>query len=348
MKNIQTLIEIYKKYLTGLGYKGVTITAISRSINDYINYLQENKIHHLIDAGKADVRNYYNYLQETISVFSCKNLSSNTISKKMIHLKNFYLYLYHHDFILSDSFKEADIVLKSVSKIRDIFTLNEMNMFLDNIDFSHEAGLRSRAMFELMYSSGLRIGDVINLKITDVNFSDRILRIIKGKGDKDRFVPFGKAAAYFLSRYVKDYRSKRVLKVLFCYREKLFLTEKGSISKTTLARNFKHYLKNINASKKQLTPHSIRHSTATHLLEAGAGIRYVQELLGHESIDTTVKYTRLMTENLKRIYKMYHIKENEYFEEVDDAYLKEISTLKKHLEESEKKSARERLRLEQK
>ena len=214
--------------------------------------------------------------------------------------------------------------LKELLKQREIFARDEINAFLDCIPVKD---FLKKAVFELMYSSGLRVSEIVNLNLSDIDLSERTLAVREGKGSKDRFVPFSEVACMFLKRYIDKGRKG------LGYREDdaLFLTEYGRISGSTIRKYFGEILKRANITRKHLTVHSIRHTCATHLLESGADVRYVQELLGHETIETTVKYTHLMMENLKRAYKSGHPRENEYYEEVDAEYLENIDKLKSEI-----------------
>ena len=206
-----------------------------------------------------------------------------------------------------------------------------MDVFLDSITGGEHRFLLKRAIFELIYSSGLRVSEAVNLNMSDIDFAGRILTVREGKGGRDRTVPFSEVAALFLKRYIGKGRKEFVSAIRGLPEEPLFLSEYGRLSSVTVRKYFKEILEKTNIKRKRLTVHSIRHSCATHLLEAGADVRYVQELLGHESIETTVKYTHLMMENLKRAYRSAHPRENEYYEEIDEEYLQNIENLKEEI-----------------
>ena len=156
---------------------------------------------------------------------------------------------------------------------KEIFTREEMNRFLDSIDITSPDGRRNRAIFELMYSSGLRIAEVVKLDLADIDLNERILLVRQGKGGRDRFVPFSDVSGAFIRRYIESDR-RHYLKYAHGEDENaLFLGRKGRL-KVFMLRTviFKKILEDAGIEHKNLTPHSIRHSTATHLLEAGADV----------------------------------------------------------------------------
>lgn len=210
-----------------------------------------------------------------------------------------------------------------------------MRKLLEWIHTDSVCGIRDRAIYELIYSSGLRAGEAARLKVGDVDFENRILYIRKSKHGKDRFVPVTEGAAAFLAYYLEERIAKKESYVFPG-------TKNRHIAVTTISRRFKGWAKKAGVYEKGLCIHSVRHATATHLLENGAGIRYVQELLGHESIETTVSYTKQLYRSLKQMYKRYHPRENEYYKEVDEEYCKRIDELESRLKARNEKTLRDR------
>lgn len=226
-------------------------------------------------------------------------------------------------------------MVKQIENKRAIFTQDEINNFLNSVSTETIIGERDRAFFELMYSSGLRVTEELNLNLTDIDLSQRLIFIQQGKGDKDRIVPFSEVALTFLKNYIDNGRKAFIGFVKGTNKEEqkaLFLTSRGKLNVMTIRLYFRRQLEKLGIKRERLTIHSIRHSTATHLLEAGASIRYVQELLGHEDIETTARYTHLMMENLKKAYKSAHPRENKYYEEVTGEYLENLKKLKEELQ----------------
>jgi site-specific recombinase XerD len=202
-------------------------------------------------------------------------------------------------------------------------TRDEITRFLERLDAGTSQGLKDRALFELIYSSGLRVAEASTLKVRDIDFGRREM-VVRGKGNRDRMVPFSAVARDFLLLFLKD-RINSPESWVFC-------GSRGSracehIRSGSISERFRTLLRRFGMDKKEISTHSIRHSTATHLLENGASIRHVQELLGHKSIETTVRYTHIQTEGLFKVYRKYHPREHELFEAVDEAYLKRLDTV---------------------
>jgi len=324
MKSINYHVSLYKRYLEGMQYKSPTVSSKIYSLSLFSDFLQINSLT-LPEVKGSDVERFFIYLKGCSSRKN-KPYSKTTLQIRLNAVKAFFVFLLRNDELVRNPFDEVEIIIAGEEKRREIFTVDEMACFLDSI-----LDLRYRAVFELIYSSGLRVSEATGLNMSDMDFSGRILKVRKGKGDKDRFVPFSDAALYYLTRYI-DYDRKKDVKRLSCeFNDVLFVTEYGRLSASTVKIHFDKYIERSGLTDKHLTPHSIRHSCATHLLESGADVRYVQELLGHESIETTVRYTHLMMENLKRVYRTCHPRENSLFEEVDDSYIEDIETLKNEI-----------------
>ena len=187
------------------------------------------------------------------------------------------------------------------------------------MDITLDRGLRDRTIYEFIYGSGLRVSEVLKVTQNDIDLDRKLVMIRQSKFSKDRIVPINEFTKKLLIEYLSmmDLKSKE---------EKIF-----KLSQVTLGQRFREYLKSLNLYKERACLHSLRHSIATHLLCRGADVRYVQELLGHESIETTVIYTHTQYENIKKIYKSYHPRENDLFAEIDKKYLSDVEYLKKEL-----------------
>jgi site-specific recombinase XerD len=189
----------------------------------------------------------------------------------------------------------------------------EMNRFLDSIPTHTGCGLRDRAIFECMCVTGMRLGEVVRLEVDDVDFSLGELFIRSGKERKDRVVSLGRLSAHYLSEWVHKGRKWFLRDEA---QKALFLNRGGrKLPPANIRYWFAKYLAVAGVKLEGLTPHSIRHSCATHLLENGADIRYVQELLYHESLETTSDNTRGVAEGLKKMHRMSHFRENELYPE---------------------------------
>lgn len=316
---IQYYFKEFEYYLNGLNQQKKTIVR-KVSVLSLFNKISLNDMD-VRDVGEKEVIDFLNYLKS-------KDFSSGTINQNLSILRQFFRWLYKNDQILIPI---SDLIpsLKTVYKEKAIFTVEEINIFLDSIGLEP---VRDRLFFELLYSSGLRKSEALKIKWGDVSMKARKVRIDQGKGSRDRYVPYSLTVSLFLKKWKK----------ITFYDPKDYLFP-GAISphigSGTIQGLFTKYLKNSGVEKKGLTIHSIRHSCATHLLEGGADVRYVSELLGHNSIETTVKYTHPSIEGQRKAYKMYHPRENSYFKEVDKNYMKELNKLRKRIQENEERQS---------
>ena len=188
-------------------------------------------------------------------------------------------------------------------KLPDVLNIFEIEKIFDAIDLSTPEGARNRAMLEVLYSSGLRVSELINLKMNQIYFDVGFLRII-GKGKKERLVPIGRSALKYIKIYINEVRSHHIIQPGF--ENYVFLNRRGkSLTRVMIFIIIKDLVK-IKGIEKNVSPHTFRHSFATHLVEGGADLRAVQEMLGHESITTTEIYTHLDREYLKQVIEEFH------------------------------------------
>lgn len=322
----------YEVFLTGSRYAPRTIQAKKRDVKNFLLWIDKD----IRDITETDIYRYHDEYLQTYTGITGKPLTKQTINDRLTTVCQFFTYLYRNEHLLTNPAEHVVFDRKQTKKQKKIFTAEEINIFLDSIPVGTPVLLRDRALFELMYSSGLRGSEPLNLETEDVQLRSRVLLIRQGKGRKDRYVPFSAAAQRFLTAYLTKGRDYFVRRVNPAHRKYLFLTYKGKMSTGYLFKIFKKYLEQAGLEERGFTLHSIRFATATHLLEAGANIRYVQELLGHEQIDTTMRYARPSEENIKKVYRMYHPRENELYEEIDSEYLKHLEAMKtKRLYEKE-------------
>jgi site-specific recombinase XerD len=238
--------------------------------------------------------------------------------------------VYRHQLILTNPTRNLSYTTKE-QKVHELMDSTDMNRFLDGIDIHSKYGLRDRAMFELMYSSGLRAGEVAHLMSEDVDYENRMIHIRLGKFGKDRIVPISQVACMLLKKYANNRAPNTPV----------FVGVNGQLSYVAINTRFKKRLSQQGMYRRGLTSHSIRRCTATSLLSEGADVRYVQELLGHESVQTTVGYTHELVENIKRIYRTHHPRENEWYREIDQGYEDNLSYLRRRIEQAKEKRQRE-------
>lgn len=308
---------IFKDYLTETGYKNSTIRTKMANILLFLNFItMKLNIEDFRDVKSGNIISFLKELETMVSKRTNNFYSKRYKISLLITIKLFFKSLYIKGEIFLNP--ALDITYHPAGEIKEkvILTEEEIETFLDSIIIKSYKNKRDRAIFELMYSSGLRVGEVVNFKKSDINFEESLAHVRLGKFNKDRIVPVSDIAILLLKDFTKRMREEKLL----------FTNNKGlKLSSNTVNKRLHHYLKESGIDKNGITCHSIRHSIATHLLNRGADLRYVQSLLGHESIETTVVYTHILGDKLKRIYKSHHPRENLYYEEADSKYLKSIS-----------------------
>lgn len=240
---------------------------------------------------KEDILNYISFLRG--------NLNEKSINRHISSLKSFYSYLADMNYISINPLEDISI-LKVKKTLPKYLSTEEVDKLL-NIKLNTAFDYRNKAMLEVIYGTGLRVSELVKLEYSNIDFENSIVRV-KGKGKKDRIVPLGEIASYYLKIYINDYRSKLLNKNNY---NEIFLNNHG---KPITRQGFNFILENIRKKtgiEKELTPHTLRHSFATHLLEGGADIRSIQEMLGHENISTTNIYTTVVNKVLRENYDSY-------------------------------------------
>ncbi len=304
MKITNALVfDILTAHFRSRGLKSNTVTRKLLELRRFINYCSINSL---------DLREITTY-QIDEYMLSLNSFSSGTKSTAKALLNDLFKTLVQSNLILTNPVLKTDIVIKEESGIKSIFSEHEIITFLESIETVTVFGIRDRAVFELMYFTGIRIKEVQELNLEDIDFSLKEVYIREGKGDKDRIVPLGSVAEEYISLWTK--KRKRLVKTS---EKALFINSNNLRLRTVQIREaFRRYIKLADLEGNELTPHSLRHTCATHLLENGADIRFVQELLGHESIQTTVTYTKNIIKGLKKLHKTYHPRENELYPDMD-------------------------------
>ena len=273
-------------------YLEIDLNYSKNTISTYegnLNKLSESINKDLLKLNSNDIEKYLSRL----------DLEPSSISNNLSSFKTFYNY-YIKIGKISDNPIDALDTPKLIKKLPTYLTVNEIDKLLD-IDIKDAFSSRNKSILELMYSSGLRISELINLEFKNIDLNECIIRII-GKGSKERIVPINDIAIHYLKLYVKDYRKFLVKNEQNNY---LYLNNHGK--KMTRQGVYKMIKKLVieKGIKKEVSPHTIRHSIATHMLENGADLRIIQEFLGHSDISTTQIYTHLTNEKLKNDYMEY-------------------------------------------
>lgn len=265
-----------------LNYSELTIKSYQLDLTDFFEYIESKKINYLTITNH-DVRGYLKYLD------SC-NLKNSTISRRISTLRTFYNYLVDENIVENNVFHNVKNP-KLEKKLPNYLNYNEMEELLESIDISTTEGLEKRLLIEMFYSTGCRVSEMINVKISDIDFTNKTIRIM-GKGSKERIVYFGDYASKYLDNYLSKVKCDKYL----------FTNKKGEkLTINEVEQIVKDIMKHISI-KTHVTPHTLRHTFATHLLNNGADIKTVQELLGHANLSTTGIYTHVSSDRLKDIY----------------------------------------------
>lgn len=281
MKEVQ--IDKFLFFLKNeLNYSELTIKSYQLDLTDFFRYVESKKINYLTITNH-DVRGYLKYLD------SC-NLKNSTISRRISTLRTFYNYLVDENIVENNVFHNVKNP-KLEKKLPNYLNYNEMEELLESIDISTTEGLEKRLLIEMFYSTGCRVSEMINVKISDIDFTNKTIRIM-GKGSKERIVYFGDYASKYLDNYLSKVKCDKYL----------FTNKKGEkLTINEVEQIVKDIMKHISI-KTHVTPHTLRHTFATHLLNNGADIKTVQELLGHANLSTTGIYTHVSSDRLKDIY----------------------------------------------
>ncbi len=289
------LIEEFLSYLSvERGLAKNTLESYKRDLVRFFDYLKSRRITSVSNITRQKITSFM--LSE-----KDRGLSSNSISRELACLKSFFKFLVRENKIKEDitSVIESPKLWK---RLPDTLSLAEVEMLLKAPNIRDLMGARDRASLELMYATGMRVSELINLKMDDVNMEVGFVKCF-GKGGKERIVPFGKKAKESVEKYLEKARSSFLKKKVSNF---LFLTRLGKpMSRQTFWKTIKKYAREAGI-KKKIAPHSLRHSFATHILERGADLRIVQEMLGHSDISTTQVYTHVSKDRLKSIHHKFH------------------------------------------
>lgn len=285
--------QLFLKIERGLSKN--SIDSYSRDIKKLVGYLESNKIS--VSPIKIDLEIVQNFIYEI-----AKTVKPSTQSRVISGLRNFFDYLVFEDYRESNP---TDLIEtpKIGRKLPDTLSVKEVNKLIASIDLSHPQGERNRTILETIYSCGLRVSELIELKISDLFFNEGFVRVL-GKGNKERFVPIHNSTQKHISFYIKEIRSH--INAQKEYEDTVFLNRRGkALSRQMIFMIIKTLAIKIDLNKK-IGPHTLRHSFATHLLEGGADLRAIQQMLGHESITTTEIYVHLDRSFLRDILEKHH------------------------------------------
>lgn len=267
-----------------------TVKNYEYDLNKFISYLKENHINSFNKVTVGNIENYLKYIS---------NLNSRSISRNITSINNLFIFLLKEKRVKKNPCEFIDRP-KIKKSLPDTLSVEEVSNLLD-IPLKTKYDYRNKAMLELMYGSGLRVSELISLTMRNIDFENDIVRCL-GKGSKERIVPINDYSMYYLKLYI----DKRSLFLINGFNDYLFLNNHGKqMTRQGFFKNLKKILleKGI---KKNVTPHTLRHSFATHMLSGGADLRSIQILLGHSDISTTKIYTHISKEKIKRDYEDFH------------------------------------------
>ncbi len=270
-------------------YSSYTIDNYERDIEEFLDYLKRESINYL-KLEYSDIRLYLAYLKEE------KHEKSTSISRKLSALRSYYKYLCSNNKVKTNLFNLISSPKKE-QKLPRYFEYNELEELFDVPDLKTTLGQRDRLILEIMYATGIRVGELVKIRLKDINRSERTI-LIHGKGSKERIVNYGEYASDILNMYLND-AYRKLNKFNSDY---LILNNQG---RNITERGIRYILTNLikkTSLHKNISPHMLRHSFATHLLNEGCDILSVKELLGHESISSTQIYTHITNDRLKDIY----------------------------------------------
>jgi len=297
MNNWQNILRDFKFYIQlERGMSENTVDAYVSDINKFVAYLES--IGNIIKPDQVEL----SYLRDFIEYIASLGLNEKSQARIISGLKSFFKYLIMEDIISRDPSKLLESP-KTGRKLPVVLSVDEIVSMINAIDVSTSLGHRNRAIIEVLYGCGLRVSELAELKISNIYYSGEYIRVI-GKGDKQRLVPLGKSAKKEIDNYMKSFRNHITPKK--GQTDFLFLNRRGS--KLTRVMIF-NIVKDACAKAgitKIISPHTFRHSFATHLIEGGADLRAVQEMLGHESITTTEIYTHIDREYLREAIIQFH------------------------------------------
>lgn len=278
--------------------RGLSESSIESYTLDVLGFekflIDENITKNPIDCDLSSVQTF---IYET-----AKLLSPNTQARRLSGLRSFFDYMIFESYRVSNP---TDLIEapKLGRKLPDVLDLNEVDLLLEQIDLGHPQGFRNRAMLEMLYGSGIRVSELVNLSLSNLFFQENLIRVT-GKGNKQRLVPMGKFTKKFILFYINNSRTQQNIDSV--YQDIVFLNRNGKILTRQMIFTIIKQLALKADIKKKIGPHTFRHSFATHLLENGADLRTIQILMGHENITTTEVYTHLDTQHLRSVIERFH------------------------------------------
>ena len=290
--------DYLEEYLDALrverNLSSMTCEAYKQDLNDYLTFVKSKKTEEIFEITQMHIREYIRELNK-------KGFASSSIARRFSSIRSY------HKFLIAEKIMDQNPTLilstpKSPKKLPSVLNEIEISKIIDSIDESTQFGLRDKAIIEMLYSCGLRVTELCELDLSNLFLDDDLIRVY-GKGMKERLLPIGKRAKLYLNKYLIRVRPS------FDRQNKssvVFLSRNGKPLTRSMINKILNKWSDFSGINKSISPHVLRHSFATHLLEGGADLRFVQALLGHSDITTTQIYTHLDKEHLREVYKTNH------------------------------------------
>lgn len=293
--NMEKLIQKFIEYLEyEKGYSKKTIISYEKDLELFNKYLKENQLTNIKSIDYNIIRKYLGYLHEN-------KYESSSVSRKISALRSFFKYN-----IKNNNIKNNPMTLisnpKKEKKLPKYLNYEEIEKLLNCIEMDKKEGIQERLIIELLYSTGIRVSELVNIKIKDIKIKENQINIL-GKGNKERIVLFGEKAKEIIKIYLNAYKEYFNGNILNQY---LLINSKGKQLTTNKIELIVKDVLRKSSLKLNISPHTLRHTFATHMLDSGADLKSVQELLGHENLKTTAIYTHVSNERLKHIYLNSH------------------------------------------
>ena len=307
MNQIEELIDSFVEHLRLLTCSKRTIKNHRWSLDKFLAFLRSAKVTAIHDITRDHIIDYQRYRHYYQNRFHTHD-SAFTQNRHLISVKQFFRYLKEEGFLAHDPTHDIHYAKEPRQLPKTALTNTEIKKLLRRIDTSTLLGFRDRTIFELLYSTGIRRNELLNLTVSDIDYEEGFLRVNHGKGDKDRVTPIGKIACQYLETYIKGIRplllKEKDEQALFLSQRKQKLTDIG------LQRIIRHYA-DVSKLNKHITTHTFRRSCATEMIRRNANLMHVKELLGHSSIDTVQTYCNLAITDLKEAHRKCHPRERD-------------------------------------
>ena len=293
-------MEIFlKEYLSVLklekNLSDNTVASYKNDITSFLNFLEDKKI-----TDPSGIK--YNHITAFFKSLNDIGLASSSAARYYSSLKGFFSYLFLSRYLTENPMEKVSSP-KLEKNLPQVLSVNEVDLILSKPDTNEKLGLRDKAVLEMLYACGTRVSELINIKLSDLFFQEEVIRVL-GKGSKERIIPIGSSAVNWINRYLTG--SRPLLMRKSKSENYLYLNNRGSmLSRMGVWKIVDRYVKEAGIEK-EVHPHTFRHSFATHLLEGGADLRAVQEMLGHADISTTQIYTHIDRDYIKQVHKEFH------------------------------------------